>query len=642
MKYALYIILLALLPLLAGSGAAAEWQLPTIPVEEIRPGMTGFGKTIFYGEKIDTFGVVVIEVVKNFYPQQDVVIVRLTGERCEHLGVVAGMSGSPVYLDGRLAGAVALRLGEFQTEPIAGVMPIASMLATRDYEAARRATPPAAPSAGPHFLRGVLLGAGDTFWQHALASFRLAPESRLAGRRIETPLIFSGFSEAGLGAAAPWWNSLGFTPMAGGTALPGAAVGGGAPAAAADASKAALEPGSALSQVFIRGDFGMEMTGTVTAVEGDEILAFGHYLFNLGSTQMPMARSRILVTLPSLAGSSKMARALEVIGTIRQDRLTGVFGQVNVMPDWIPVTVQLRSRAGEQTFNFELADDPALRNLLPFFLRSALFQALITGKLGAEPSTVHLSGEIALKDGRRIPLNDFFSYQERLGFLGAGSEIAEAVDLVSLTLGALMVNDFAPPAVQAITLHAVVEPGERVAAIHAIRQDRLEVSPGDSLQLAITLRSSEGRELRYQQCICLPRYLKARSLTVIAGGADGMTRAELQANPEKYRPDSFDRLCEILQTPRAGSNLYVQVREPAFGMAVEGEELTALPPSILGVMSGRGGERSLRDRILAEWVIPTGYKITGIKRINVRITQPQRKQATLEPGFPENFYSGQP
>lgn len=639
MKYVLHITSLALLLLLAGSGTAADWKLPTIPVEEIRPGMTGFGKTIFYGEKIDTFGVVVIEVVKNFYPQQDVVIVRLTGERCEHLGVVAGMSGSPVYLEGRLAGAVALRLGDFQKEPIAGVMPIASMLRTRDYEAARRTTPPAAPSAGPHYLRGVLLGAGDAFWQQALASLRPAPESRLAGRRIETPLIFSGFSEAGLNAAAPWWNSLGFTPMAGGTALPGAAMAGAAPAQAASA---ALEPGSALSQVFIRGDFGMEMTGTVTAVEGDEILAFGHYLFNLGSTQMPMARSRILVTLPSLAGSSKMARALEVIGSIRQDRLSGVFGQINVMPEWIPVSVQLHSRAGEQTFAFELADDPALRNLLPFFLRSVLFQALITGKLGAEPSTVRLNGEIALQDGRRIPLNDFFSYQERLGFLGAGSEIAEAVDLVALTLGALTVNDFAPPAVRSISLQAVVEPGERVAAIHAIRQDRLEVSPGDSLQLAISLRSSEGRELRYQQCICLPRYLKARSLTVIAGGADGIMRAEVQANPEKYRPDSFARLCEILQRPRAGSNLYVQVREPVLGMAVEGEELTALPPSILGVMSGRGGERALRDRILAEWVIPTGYKITGIKRISVRITQPQRKQATMEPGFPDYFYSGQP
>ncbi len=587
------------------------WQLETIPVTEIRPGMTGFGKTVFQGEKIDTFGVTVIDVIDNFYPQEDLIIIRLTGEQVEQTGVVAGMSGSPIYLDGRLAGALALRFIDFQKEPIAGVTPIAAMMRASAYEAERPAVRPGAAQSAPSYLRAVLLGTEAGFWPELLAPLLPAPESRLAVRRIDAPLLLSGFSEPALAAAAPLWASLGFSPVLGGTAV------------TAKSSGATLEPGSAISQVFVRGDFGMEMTGTVTAVDGDKVLAFGHYLFNLGPMQMPMARSRILATLPSLMGSSKLAHSLEIIGTIRQDRLCGVYGQIGLEPVWIPVQVDLKGPRSSRTFQFQLADDPALRNLMPFFLRTALFQALVAGKLGAEPSTVRLRCTIALADGRQLQLGDFISYQERLGFLGAGSEIGEAVDLIAVSLGALMVNPFDPPAVRSIAIAADIEPGERIAAVTSIRQDRLEVAPGDSLHLAITLRSSQGREIGFRQCLCLPRYLQARSLTIIASGAAGLIQAEVANNPDKYRPDSFARLCTLLEERRTSDHLYVQVREPAPGIAVAGAELSGLPPSVLATMNGRGSERLLRDRVLAEWVIPTEYEVTGTKRLNVRIEQPR-------------------
>ncbi|HNY90221.1 MAG TPA: SpoIVB peptidase S55 domain-containing protein [bacterium] len=577
----------------------------------MKPGMTGVGRSVFQGEEIDTFGVVVVDVAPNFYPGEDVIIVRLTGPRAEQAGVVAGMSGSPIYLQGRLAGALAMRFLEFQKEPYAGVMPIASMMRASDYETRRGTERPCAPQSGQHYLRAVLLGAEGDFWQRMAAPLLPASPAGMAMRRIETPLLFSGFSEQTLSASAELWSSLGFAPMMGGESVQEGSSG------------APLEPGSAISQLFIRGDFSMDMTGTVTAVEGDQLLAFGHYLFNLGPVQMPMARSRILATLPSLMGSSKLARSLEVIGTIRQDRLSGVYGRVGVMPAWIPVQVELTGPAGRRSFHFEMADDPALRNLTPFFLRSALFQALVAGKLGAEPSTVRLSCNIDLKDGRRITVGDYISYQERLGFLGAGSEIAEAVDLVTMSIGALTVNTFDPPPLRAVEVTAQVEPGERVAAIRSIRQDRLEVSPGDSLHLTMTLQRTSGQEIRFTQCVVLPRYLQSSTLTVIAGGAAGLIQAEMQSNPDKYRPDSFSQLCALLEERRTSDNLYLQIREPARGMVVDGEELTGLPPSILRTMNGRGSERILRDRVLAEWAIPADCEITGLKRMTVRITQPR-------------------
>lgn len=590
------------------------WRLETIPVTEIIPGMTGFGKTVFQGEKIDTFGVKVIDVIDNFYPQEDLIIIRLTGAQVEQTGVVAGMSGSPVYLGGRLAGALALRFIDFQKEPIAGVTPIAAMMRASAFEAERLAARSGTAQTTPYDLRTIMLGAGAGFWQNLLAPLLPVPESRLAVRRIDAPLLFSGFSEPAISAAASLWASLGFSPVLGGATV------------AAGHSEAALEPGSAISQVFVRGDFGVEMTGTVTAVDGDKVLAFGHYLFNLGPIQMPMARSRILATLPSLMGSSKLAHSLEIIGTIRQDRLCGVYGQIGLEPVWIPIQVDLKSSGGSRTFQFQLADDPALRNLMPFFLRTALFQALVTGKLGAEPSTVRLRCTIALADGRQLQFGDFISYQERFGFLGAGSEIGEAVDLIAVSLGALTVNRFDPPPVRSIAIAADIEPGERIAEVASIRQDRLELTPGDSLHLSITLRSSEGREIRYRQCLCLPRYLQANSLNIIASGAAGLIQAELANNPDKYRPDSFARLCTLLEQRRTSDNLYVQIREPAPGMAVDGAELSGLPPSVLGTMNGRGTERVLRDRVLAEWVIPTGFEVTGMKRLNVRIAQPRTEQ----------------
>jgi hypothetical protein len=621
-------ILLALILLCnpESSLATGSWRLETIPVTEIKSGMTGTGKTVFQGEEIETFGVVVIDVVENFYPQEDLIIVRLTGAKVEHTGVVAGMSGSPIYIDGRLAGALALRFIDFQKEPIAGVTPIAAMMRTRDFEMERSVARPAVPQSGMHYLRAILLGAESDFWQMMLAPQLPAPQSRMAAQCIESPLIFSGFSQQTMAATAPLWSTLGFSPIMGGEAIRESGPG------------RALEAGSALSQVFVRGDFGMDMTGTVTAVDGDQVLAFGHYLFNLGAIQMPMARSRVLTTLPSLMGSSKLARSVEVIGSIRQDRLSGVFGQVGLMPAWIPVRVDLAAAGGSRTFHFDLADDPALRNLTPFFLRTALFQALVAGKLSAEPSTVRLHCEIELADGRHIQVGDFISYQERLGFLGAGSELGEAVDLVAMTLGALTVNTFDSPPVRSIAVSAHIEAGERLAAVQAVRQDRLEVSPGDSLHLTMTLRRSSGEECKYTQCVCLPRYLQARKLTVLAGGADGLRQIELQNNPDRYRPDSFARLCTLLEQRRSSNNLYVQIREPAPGIAVDGEELTGLPPSILETMSGRGDERQLRDRVLAEWIIPTDCEVTGLKRLNVRITQSPKAKPETEQDFSDQLF----
>lgn len=601
----------------APASGAEPWQLDYMPIQDVKPGMKGFAKTVFAAETVESFGVEVVDVVRGFYPQQDIFIVRLSGEQAERNGVVSGMSGSPVYLNGKLAGALALRFGDFQKEPIAGVMPIEAMIRTRDYESDRTAKGAAPVRMGAVYLNAILMNSADSLWQRVLAALTLPAQNSIAVKHIDSPLLLSGFSSQVISTLQPYLTGTGLIPVAGGNSLDAASV-----------ATRTLQPGDAVSQVFISGDLSMEMTGTVTAVDRDRVLAFGHPIFNIGPTQMPMARTHILATIPSLMGSNKLGKSVEIVGTFRQDRLSGLYGELGNMPQWIPVDVSVQLPAGEKRFHLNMASDPAFANLMPFFLRSAVFQTLVTGKMGADPSTVRLGYDIHFAGGDSLHLQDFISYEERLGFMGAGSELAEAADVVAISTGAIMVNDFATPAITSLNVRAEIEPGERLARIQDIRQDHVKVDPGDSLRLVFVLRQSDGEEMQFSQSIRLPQYLQARNLVVVAGGAAALTLLDVQSNPDKYRPRSFSQLCRILGNRRRANHLYVQIRESAAGIAVKGEAMPSLPPSILGVMSGRGSERSLHDRILREWSIETPCEVAGFKRITVKIEQPRKQKRT--------------
>lgn len=601
------------------------WSTPTMALEEIKPGMRGIGKTVFYGERVEEFGIEVVDVMKNIYPQRNIIIVRLTGEKAERMGVVSGMSGSPVYINNKLVGALAMRFGEFQKEPIAGVTPFSELIQVAEQENERNETTFSSASLLHDYLQGILIDADNNFWSNILQKNPTATPFAVASmRQIESPMILSGFSELVLSQFSPVLSSFGFVPTVGG-------------ASEIDTfqTSAEIEPGSAISQVFISGDLSIDATGTLTAVEGSKILAFGHYIFNLGPTNLPMARSHILVTIPSLLGSNKMATAKEIIGVVRQDRLTGIYGEIGRQPTWIPVHLELQyERKKPVFFTFRLASDPAVNNLMPFFLRTALFQAMVAGKLGADPCTVQIVGEIKLSDSSKVNIEDFFSYEERLGFLGAGSDVARAADIVARIVGALQVNDFVTPAISGIDLTTRMRSGENLCRIESMRLDRLEANPGDSLTLTIQLRQTDGNKSTYHRKLHLPTNLQTKNISIFAGGAAALTLNELQSNPDKFRPSSFSQLLSILENRRRTNILYIQIREPAAGMTVNGQELNALPPSILDVMDGRSGEKFLRERLLFEDVVNTQHEITGLKRISLRIIQPKKSSAYKEDNLP--------
>src|SRR6266436_4402959 len=290
--------------------AVAQESNEVLPLSQVRAGMQGYAYTIFAGDQVEKFDLEVIGILDNFLgPKQSIILVQLKGPKVEHTGVVAGMSGSPVYLDGKLAGALSLKLGVFTKEPIAGVTPIQDVL-----------NPPS--QSAPAQAAVQQLGIPSE------ASTRTGLPSGSALEPIETPLVFSGFQP---GALQPFTNQLqgyGFVAAQGGTAAPRPDDG-------------HLVAGDMAGMVLVQGDASINSACTVTAVQADRVYLCGHPFLSLGDIQIPMARSRVVTTLSSELASTKIVNVGGSIGTITGDRLTAVTGKLGAPPAMIPLDLTL-------------------------------------------------------------------------------------------------------------------------------------------------------------------------------------------------------------------------------------------------------------------------------------------------------------
>src|SRR6267378_824709 len=349
----------AVLPL----GLAAQSN-ETLPVDQVRPGMQGYAYTIFAGDQVEKFDLEVIGVMPNFLgPRQSIILVQLKGPKVERTGVVAGMSGSPVYLDGKLAGALSLKLGIFTKDPIAGVTPIADVV-----------RPPVQNSA-----QQFPLALDASAVQKTASTFSIPAGSSLAP--IESPLVFSGFQAATLQQFAPQIQSYGFVAAQGGTSAP-------------RPDDAHIVPGDMAGMVLVQGDASINSACTVTAVQADRVFLCGHPFLNLGDVQIPMARSRVLTTLSSDLASTKIVNVGGSIGTITGDHLTAVSGKLGTPPPMIPLDLSVATKIGEKKLHFEIINHP---KLTPLLVAITAFNGLTQNAIYGEGTTLHLTGEIRLR-----------------------------------------------------------------------------------------------------------------------------------------------------------------------------------------------------------------------------------------------------
>ena len=592
------------------------------PLSEVKPGQTGVARTVFAGDQIEEFGVKVIDVLRNFSPKRNLIIVELSGQKVEFTGPARGMSGSPVYIDGKLAGALAYGLDAFLKTPVMGVTPIEEMLEIFERENQRGSELANQAVDEQGTFTEMALGLREPSWENFLAPARI---SAAVGHPIQPfglPLVFSGFSQNVVAEISPALARCGFVAMIGGRSddLP--------------SNPDDLRPGAAVGGVLISGDADIAAVGTVTYRRGNQILAFGHPFFGNGPITLPMSSARVLLTLPSLAFSSKLTIGTGIVGALKQDRTTGIYGVLGEVAPMVPVKIRYENENGGATeFNFSYADEKSLATLMPLFLRITIIEALESARLAGGENSLRLQGTIRLqKSGGssnsreivEIPLNNFYSGSEILGGISFLNSILQSTGEVAATLGALAANKFHPVSIQGIELRFSSFPGRRVASLEQVWLDRTTAAPGDSVTVHARLRRHQGDTQHLEQRLMIPRHMSSGTLNIVVGSSDELTRLEARTTPTRFQPQSLNHLIELLQSRRRNDVLNLQLRQSDRGVIVDGEEMPGLPPSIYAVVqppNARGKVMTIREQVLAEIARPMSIGVSGLATVKLAVQQ---------------------
>ncbi|HEX9203186.1 MAG TPA: SpoIVB peptidase S55 domain-containing protein, partial [Vicinamibacteria bacterium] len=486
-----------------------------LPLDQVRPGMIGVGRTVFEGTRIDEFQVRVLGVLENAVgPKQSVILARLDGGPLEKTGMIAGMSGSPVFIDGKLVGAVAYAF-PFGKEPIAGITPIGDMIEATRVETPRAASARFVPTRGPGLALPLDRDAVAAAFRRPLQAIVAGPfrgESLpmpLAGSSLTPlalPLAFSGFDAGTFEWARGVFAGFGFAPVLGASAS----------ARGIDAPIPDLAAGSAIGVSLIEGDLDLSVSGTVTLVENERVYAFGHPFYNLGPTQFPMKKAYVYSVFPSLQQSWKIATALDAVGTVDQDRTTAIAGRIGRTPHMIPVEVKLNtSRGTERRFSFRLVEDELFSPLLTYV---SLLSVLQGNERAFGTSTIRLDGRVTLSGGREIRVQDLFT---------VGQPSAQAAALVAAPLAFVMTNEFQKVTVERLDLNVTSYETTQSASIQRAWVERGgPVRAGSTVSVKVALRTFRGETVTEIVPLTVPPGAPAGNYSLLVADAGALTALE--------------------------------------------------------------------------------------------------------------------
>ena len=583
------ISLVAFLLAFAAPLRAADGAPEIFPLDEVKPGMTGTGYTIFAGDQIESFGFEVIGVMPNLIgPGESIILVQLKGAKVEHTGVVAGMSGSPVYIDGKLLGAVSLKLGLFAKEPLAGVTPIEEMLSLPS-------TPPGSDVADafstPHYplpdAFSAQAGTGGPAYLEPIAS----------------PLTFSGFSAESIRHYAGELSGYGLSATQGGTAAP-----------APDDAK--VVPGDMVGMVLVQGDLSVNAACTVTAVIGDRVLACGHPLFGFGALQLPMARARVLTTLASDYDSTKIVNMGGIIGSITDDRTTAVTGQLGKPPQMIPIELTLTTLAGEKKYHMEIVSNP---KLAPVIVGLVTLNGLTQDPIYSEGATLALHGSIDIAGHSSVQMDELFAPTDTI--VPDATFVAVAVQA---DFARIFANPFETPNIQRIELRLESRAERRMATIEGAWSDKVEAAPGEPVTIKVMLRPYRGDPTVRDVPITIPEQAAHGStMQVLVSDAGTLDRRTAPFGPAAMgRLTGLEQLIGVLNRERRNDHLYVALLDANPTLLVQDKVLPNAPLSEIDVLDGRpgqGGGVLLHDSSAGEWSVPMDELITGYATVSIRI-----------------------
>jgi SpoIVB peptidase S55 len=563
---------------------AAPESTEVMPLADIRPGMEGYAYTIFAGDQVEKFDLVVLGVLDNFLgPRQSIILVQLKGEKVEHTGVVAGMSGSPVYIQGKLAGALSLKLGVFTKEPIGGVTPIQAVM-----------DPLSASKDGNQSVQALTLPV-------QMSGNGLPSGSAL--EPIETPLVFSGFSANSMAPFSSQIQSLGFV----------AAQGGSTPPRSDDGH---LVAGDMAGMVLVQGDASINSACTVTAVRGDNVFLCGHPFLSLGSVQLPMARTRVVTTLSSSLASTKIVNLAGNIGTITGDHITAVTGKLGPLPSMIPLDLTITAPAGEKKFHFEVVNHP---KLTPLLVALTIFNGLSQNSVYGEGTTLHLSGEVRLKGHTPVQIENTFAPSDVMS--PDGLPIALTMQSV---FARLFSNTFETTNVENISLKVESAPGRQSYAIDSAWLEKGEAAPGETLRVRVMLHPYRSEPRVVETTVRIPdQVARGTTLRILVTDGDTLNRASRGfAFASSGSVGGIDQLIALLNRERRNDRVYVGLFTPSPTMLWDDKELPNVPLSEINVVDGRpapGSVQVLRESLAGESSIPLNGPVAGVISLNLQI-----------------------
>jgi hypothetical protein len=587
-----------------GAAAALAHAEPTgiLPAGDLAPGMKGYGLSdLGDGKGVQRFDVEIVGLLKSYAPKQDLILARILGnEALDRTGIIAGMSGSPIYVDGKLIGALAYGW-PFARDPICGITPIQSMLDIRKAPAA-----PPVPIGGAATRAAAFVSAfRDRSFGEPMAALMspLKGESASAGPSpLPLPVSLSGSLAPGrlfgeVAAAAGWLvapsGASAQTQAAGGTAANPAAR---------------LEPGSAVAAVLLSGDMVLSATGTVTWVDGNSLLAFGHPFLSMGPVDMPMARADILTVLPSLYRSFKFSTTGAMLGSVSQDRSTGILGSFGPTPAMVPVTIRMTSEElPTQTFHFEVVHNSMLT---PILLAVAIDNVLTTLEKRAGERTIVWKSAIETSD-RTVHWDSVFS--------GLSAK-DDAVASLALLTNYLMANEFRDLAIRGVEVEINHSDRLQSARIVSVEAQKERVHPGDVVPVWIDLEDFRGGPRRVVMNAKIPLDAPAGPLTLFVGDGNAATAYDLSLFPPD--PHSLDQVLDFLGRVRPPNSLNLLSYRSAPGALVHGQALAALPPSRAAILHDRApgdGTPGLGFLRLQSDSVEQPVPVAGSARLNLEV-----------------------
>jgi hypothetical protein len=617
MKYILALSVLCLLSVPAFSfgqkSGSQKQDSQFMPVEDIKPGMTGYGLTVFQGTKPERFDVEVLGILQGVpNPKQCSVIARLSGPLVARTSVFAGMSGSPVYIDGKLVGAVAFTY-PFSKEPIAGITPIKFMIENFDRG-------PEQPERSQQKVSFNTLIAGSAVRNDSAAD-QTNPEqsspatgytsqSSMGGWvPIATPVSISGVPQQVLEMFSTELKKYGIQAVAG-------AGGSSSLTPMIRASEDTLRPGASVSVQLVRGDFTLDAAGTVTYRDGDKIYAFGHPFLSSGVTSWPMAESPVIVVIPNMNNSFKLDGEGSLVGSIRQDRSTGVYGELGQQSKMIPAHIVVHtSRNKTESYNFEMISDPALT---PVLMKLMMFSAVSATERSMGSQTLVLNGRISMNGQPDVVLDNTFS--------SANGALFFAVAAVEKPLAALLNSGFDGINVNGINVDITSSDTKSNGTLNRLWVDKTDVRRGETLEIQAFARKDNGTEFVQRIPVKIPVDAPIGEMVVLVGDGNSINVADLRTqSAAESVPKDLGQLVRNMNKLKRNNRLYVKVLRSGVGAVVNNEEMPTLPPSVLATLNSQrtaGGYAPLSVATLMESELPPSeFVIVGQQSIAINVVK---------------------